>query len=368
MASGESIGRARERKAFFVLCAALTGFWAFIFAISIKGLAFAEPGGFPAFYGAARLARANLPELYNIALQNVFHPDNHGTGYFFHLPYEALLLIPLSYLAQVPAFLVWSALNLGCLYWSARILKRHFPHFGVLVPFAFAPTMCMLANGQDTAIITLIVAIGLDQFARGRDISSGAVLALGLFKFPLIVPLVAVLCFRHRRLLAGFAGASIPILFACWAMVGTQGIREYISMTRVTDAKENPLILCCLRGLVGAISGGSYPAVCIGLSVSLLVVAALVRVSRVSFYCIGILVTMLVCWHCHLYDAVFLIVPMAWLLESEVKWARWSVILLLIATPALLFLPFEVYLLAAAVLLGLGLLFTPKVRRQVLAA
>jgi hypothetical protein len=357
---------ANERKALFVLSAWLAGFWAFAFAISIKGLAFAEPGGFPAFYGAARLARANLPELYSIALQNVFHPDNHGTGYFFHLPYEALLLIPLSYLPQIPAYVVWSFFNLGCLFASAKILQRQFPNFSILIPFAFAPTMSMLANGQDSAIIVLILAVGLSQFAQGREISSGAVLALGLFKFPLIVPLVAVLCFRHRKVLAGFIAGSITILLACWAMIGTSGIREYISMTRVTDAKENPLILCCLRGLVGAISGGNHPAVCIGLALALVVFAALLKVARVPFFCIGILVTMLVSWHCHLYDALVLIVPMAWMLESKVKWARWSVIFLLIATPALLFMPFQVYLLAAVVLLGLGLLLTPKMRQEML--
>jgi chromate transport protein ChrA len=179
---------------------------------------------------------------------------------------------------------------------------------------------------------------------------------------------VAVLCYRHRKVLAGFIAGSIPILVSCWAMIGVSGIREYISMTRVTDAREAPSILCCLRGLVDVMSGGNHPGVCIGLSLALVVFTASLKVSRVPLFCIGVLVTMLVSWHCHLYDAVLLLVPMAWMLESEVRWARWSVILLLVVTPVLLFMPFEAYLLAAVVLVGLGLLLMPKMKQQMLQA
>jgi hypothetical protein len=356
----------RERQTFVLFAAVLAAIWGCIFLFSIKGLAFAEPGGFPAFYGAARLARANLPGLYSIELQNVFHPGNRGTGYFFHLPYEAALLIPLSYLPQVWAFVVWSVFNLCCLGAGAKILQRQFPDFGLLVPFAFAPTLCMLANGQDTAIVVLILAVGFDQFARGRELSSGAVLALGLFKFPLVVPLVAVLCYRHRRVLAGFIAASIPILAVCWAMVGVSGIQQYVAMTRGTDAKENPLILCTLRGLIGVISGGNHPVLCIGLSLALVVFAASLKISRISLFCVAVLVTLLVGWHCHLYDALVLIVPMAWMLDSKVKLVRWSSELLLAATPILLFMPLAVWVLGGVVLAQLGLLLAPGIRQLLL--
>lgn len=352
----------REKQLISLLVAILAIACACIFIVSIKALAYAEPGGFPAFYGAAKLARNNLSQLYNLQFQNIYHPDNRGTGYFFHLPYEAALLIPLSYIPQVQAFVVWSLFNLGCLWGSAKILQRHFPVFGILVPLAFAPTLSLLANGQDTAIVVLITAIAFDQFARGRELSAGAVLALGLFKYPFVVPLIAILCFRHRKVLLGFIAGSIPLLAISAAMVGTQGIRQYVAMTRVTDAKENPFILCNLRGLVGVASGGNHPAWCIGLSVALVAYAASLKVPRAAMFSIAVIVTQLVSWHGHLYDAVLLLIPMAWMLESEWKWVRWSVVFLLVATPLLIVFPFQVYLLA--VVMGGQLVLLARLARN----
>lgn len=356
----------REKRVISLLVAILAIACACIFAVSIKALAYAEPGGFPAFYGAAKLARNNLSQLYNLQFQNIYHPDNRGTGYFFHLPYEVALLIPLSYMPQVQAFVAWSLFNLGCLWGSAKILQRQFPDFGIFVPLAFAPTLWLLVNGQDTAIVVLATAIAFDQFVRGRELSAGAMLALGMFKYPFVVPLVAILCFRHRRVLLGFITGSIPLLAISAAMVGMQGIRQYVAMTRVTDARESPFILCNLRGLVGVISSGNHPAWCIGLSVALVAYAASLKVPRVAMFCMAVIVTQLVSWHGHLYDAVLLLIPMAWMLESERGWVRWSAVFLLVATPFLIVFPFQVYLLTAVMGAQLMLL-VPHTRRNILS-
>ena len=103
------------------------------------------------FYTTGKLARYDVRGIYDQHLQDIFHPGNLGTGYFFHLPYELLLLVPLSYLPQTVAYALWTLLNLVCLLGVALILRRHFPTFALLTPFAFGAMLSLLLNGQDLA-------------------------------------------------------------------------------------------------------------------------------------------------------------------------------------------------------------------------
>ena len=309
----------------------LTCAYAAIFAYAFRQYAFAEPGGFPAFYTSGKLARYDLAGLYSRHLQDVFHPGNLGTGYFFHLPYELILLVPLSYLPQVAAYLAWAVLNLASLFGVAVMLRSRFPGFHLLMPFAFAPTLSLLLNGQDIGILALVVAFAFDRFAEGEEIQAGSILALGLFKFPLVIPLVVILAVRHWRVLAGFLMVAVPLVLGSALMVGRRGVEDYLALTRGTDAKEAPAILVNLRGVIGMFFG-QHTAVVIGLSIVVLAVAALVRADRVWMFSIAIIATMLVSWHAHQYDLVLLLIPMASMMESEQKVIRYVPLVLLLAT------------------------------------
>ena len=110
-ASSGSYG-SRENHVWSPLLAVLTCIYTILFGLVFRHSAYGEPGGFPVFYTAGRLARFDLRGLYNQHMQDVFHQANDGVGYFFHLPYETILLVPLSYLPQTFAFALWSLLNL----------------------------------------------------------------------------------------------------------------------------------------------------------------------------------------------------------------------------------------------------------------
>jgi hypothetical protein len=328
--------------------------------------AYGEPGGFPVFYTTGKLARYDLRDLYSRHLQDVFHPANDGVGYFFHLPYETILLVPLSYLPQTFAFAVWSLLNLGCLLAAAVILRRHFPSFALLTPFAFGPTLSLLLNGQDLGILALLVVLAFDRFARERDMQAGVILALGLFKFPLIVPLVAILAFRYWRVMVGFVAVSAPLLLASALVVGRQGIRDYLALTHGTDAKEAPGILVNLRGLIGVLFG-AHPALVIGLSITLMALAASIKGNRVPMFCVAVIVTQLASWHAHLYDALILLIPMAWMYENKSKWIRYTPTALILMTAAMLLDPSYGFLLAIFLCIVLSFILIPRSSRMMLA-
>ena len=81
----------RENQAWSALLLVLTCAYAILFGFVFRRFAYGEPGGFPVFYTAGKLARYDLRGLYSQHLQNLFHPLNNGVGYFFHLPYETIL-------------------------------------------------------------------------------------------------------------------------------------------------------------------------------------------------------------------------------------------------------------------------------------
>jgi Glycosyltransferase family 87 len=340
-----------------------------VFAFGLKGFAHAEPGGFPVFYTAGKLARFNLHQLYDQHLQNIFHPGSVGTGgYFYHPAYEVALLAPLSCLPQVAAFAVWSLLSVLCLLGVAAVMRRHFPSFSLFVPLAFAPTLSLLVNGQDTASLALLTALAFHQFMQGRDARAGVLLALGLFKFPFVLPLVLILGLRRRRLLAGFALGALPVTLISIALTGKQGVLDYIALARSTDGMENPLIESNLRGICGVLTGSFHPAWMAALSVALVLFAALLKAGRAPLFAVGVLVTMLVSWHGHVYDAVLLLIPLAWMMRGQTRWLRWFAAALLLVTPVFLFKPLWGWALAVPVCVLLLFLWVPAASRRMLAA
>jgi hypothetical protein len=147
--------------------------------------------------------------------------------------------------------------------------------------------------------------------------------------------MVAILGFRHRRVLWGFAAAAVPLLGVCLAIVGRHGVNQYLALMHASDAMENPGILTNLRGMVGVFTGSFHPAFVIALSVALVAMAALLEADRVELFCVGVVVTQLVSWHGHLYDAVLLLIPLAWMYRSRVKPLRWAATALIVTTPIL---------------------------------
>ena len=331
-----------------------------LFVFAFRHFAYGEPGGFPVFYTAGKLARYDLRGLYSQHLQNVFHPLNDGVGYFFHLPYEAILLVPLSYLPQTLAFAIWTILNLGCLLGLSVVLRRHFPDFAWITPFAFGPTLSLLLNGQDLGILALLAALAFVRFARGKDLQAGALLALGLFKFPLIVPLVAILSLRYWRVLAGFVLVALPLLLGSALVVGKQGMQDYLALTHGTDAKEAAGILINLRGIVGTLFG-PHNAVVIAISIALVALAASIKIARIPMFCLALIATLLVSWHAHMYDALIMLIPMAWMSESKVAWMRYTSLAFVLVTAPMLLNPSLGYLLAVclSVLFGMIVVLRP---------
>jgi hypothetical protein len=97
---------------------------------------------FTIFYTAGRMLRTDqAASLYDLAAQyrtqNEFAPDvpiRHAALPYNHPPFEALLFVPLTFVGYLPAYLIWTALNVIFLRTSVVLIKRHLPQFAQISP------------------------------------------------------------------------------------------------------------------------------------------------------------------------------------------------------------------------------------------
>jgi len=198
-----------------------------------------------------------------------------------HPPFEELLFVPLTYLSYLPAYVVWTFLNVVMMILSLVMLRKTFAEtkrlsrlFLILSVAAFAPVVRALIQGQDSVLLLLLVTSSLFLLARGRVVLAGAALGCGLFKFHLVLPLALILALRRPRLWLGLCPVA-AVLAAIWAMMtGWHGMVDYrhaVFYVENHGAAGTPIAaMPNLRGLTGLIaelagksggSGGSFVTV-----------------------------------------------------------------------------------------------------------
>ena len=185
-----------------------------------------------------------------------------------HPPFEELLFVPLTYLSYLPAYVLWTLLNVVMMMLSLVMVRKTFaeterltPVFLILSVAAFAPALRALMQGQDSNLLLLLVALSLFLLVRSHFVLAGAVLGCGLFKFHLVLPLALVLAVRRPRLWLGFCAVAAALM-AIWArMTGWHGIAAYGYFVVAVDnhgAAGTPIAeMPNLRGLIAELAGRS---------------------------------------------------------------------------------------------------------------
>ncbi len=330
---------------------------------------------FTIFYTAGRMLR-NGPAsaLYDLGaqyqLQREFAPHvyiRRGPLPYNHPPFEALLFLPLAYLEFWPAYLLWTALNLGMLAISLALLRREFPQIRrlspatlVLAATGFFPIAIAVIQGQDAILLLLICVLALVSLARQRDIAAGAILAAGLFKFHLIIPLLLLLAIRRWRILLGFFPVAVVLAAVSVGMLGWHGPADYVHFVLQLEksgagAGIGTYEMPNLRGLVSYLPGftaNGTPTILLTLTASLAVfMIALCRIrSARDFighaFALAAVTAILVSYHAFAYD-LSLLLPGAFFMFSEITQTqgdsnrRSLLLVLLFLTPLYVLLGFR---------------------------
>ncbi|HEX9111341.1 MAG TPA: glycosyltransferase family 87 protein [Terriglobales bacterium] len=296
---------------------------------------------FTIFYSAARMVRSGQSTvLYDLSAQyraqQQFAPNvliRRAALPYNHPPFEALLFLPFTFLPYVPAYLLWTLLNGMMVAASLMLLRRQFVEIGnlplaflALAATGFVPVVSGVVQGQDSVLLLFLFVIALTAMEKGKDAAAGAVLAAGLFKFNLVLPLVFLLAVRRWRLLLGFVPVAALLGGVSLAMVGVHGAVGYVQLLlRLENTGAGGSIVGSdmpnLRGIIASLAGGHSGASLMPLTIACSAATILIALWRmgpirdsVRFpFLLATVTTILVSYHTLTYD-LSLLLPAALLL------------------------------------------------------
>ncbi len=200
-------------------------------------------GDFIIFYTGAQIIRdGKSRELFKIETQNAYQakfevPQLEWPLPFNHAPYELFLFLPLVHLSFPVAHAIWSGLNLVLLVVMLQWLLPyvHSPHsfFIAASVLAWFPTMETFRLGQDSILSTALLLAVFVALKRKRDGLAGFLLALGLYKPQLALPMAgAFLVARRWYTLSVFSVTGVILVVVSLGMVGWDGVFDFLSILR----------------------------------------------------------------------------------------------------------------------------------------
>ena len=301
-------------------------------------------------YAAAYMVRTrHALDLYDYSAQKEFQDklvSPQETPLPFVAPaYEALFMVPLSFFSFRTAYFLFLGVNLVALGLSFFLLvpwMRNLEHVYSWLPLAlflgFLPIGAALIQGQDSILLTLILVASFRALTTRHETLAGLLLGAGLFKFPLVLPLVLLfVIWRRWRVLMGFAISAAVVLVLCILLIGIHGLRGYVQLllslaglTHTTNALALREIvwsnMANIHGLLFGIAHGFLSAR--ALEIAVLTTAATVLVwtafrgSRISsnsacLLLLAIPCSVLVSHHAYIHDLSILILPTVVLLNQS---------------------------------------------------
>lgn len=307
---------------------------------------------FSIFYTAGKcLVKGLGPKMYDVATEKSLQREfispakiEQGPLPYTHPPFEAPLFVPLALLPYVTAYSVWNAISLLLLLACVLLLRPHLRglrEWAEALPFlaalAFFPVFLCRFEGQDSVLLLFVFALVYVNMKLGREFVAGMCLGLALFRFQIVLPVLAVALLRRKwRLLTGVALVGTALTGISLAVVGWNSFWRYpqqlwqvyryweLSPSQVGVAL-NPAYMPNLRGLTFAWLGDGPMAHLLTRLVSLALVGFAAWKWKADprepgfdlGFALTIAIAVMVSFHLNAYDLTLLLIPL--LLAGE--WA-----------------------------------------------
>jgi hypothetical protein len=359
--------------------------WLTFFPNALRGHA-----DFRQLYAAGYMVRTgHAGQLYDYQAQKNVQDSLVGaddlTLPFIRPAYQGLMFVPFSLLPYRAAYLSFLVLNLILLafaFWLLRAklykLADTWSVLPVFVFLVFYPVALALMQGQDSILLLLLLAAALFALDHGRDWTAGALVALGLFKLQIVIPIaILFLLWRRWRFAGGFTVLALLLaLVSVWAVGLAQTsmfVRALLSVGGVAGGQISfPLrvsIMANLRGLIFglwnsglAISSlstvGARAFTVVASAVVIIIVGVYVprRLPPERQFILAITASVLVSYYLFIHDLSVMLIPIALTLnrylgveQADDMLARstaWTASLLLIAPMCIFLMPGHFYLVA----------------------
>ncbi len=268
-------------------------------------------------------------------------------------PFMSLVYAPLATLPYGVALALWTVISAGLIVVSLRLLWPMVPNLhglrehGLLMHVLCAPpALYLFLGGQDSAVSLALLAGGLSLFRSGKPMTAGALLGFGVLK-PQLIAVIPILLIAQRRwrALGGWAGVAGSLTVLSMAMVGTDGVRDYMALPRSDFYRVNVVegrgwemqsFVALARALLPA--GAAAAVTIVTILVGAGAVGLLVRSARrtrnddqafTRLFALALLTIPFMSPHLFLYDCLVLVIPVLFLLDAGmlVRRVRWALII-----------------------------------------
>ncbi len=229
-------------------------------------------------------------------------------------PLLAGLFAPLTALPEPVAYAVWAALSLGGLIWMWHIAA---PYSGpakvalLLLALALWPVLDAFYRGQPVLVLLALVAGAWWLADRDRPLAAGVALAVATALKPQVVYLVplALLISGRYRVVLGWAAACVVLAVAFVVALGRSGLQSWWQTFQLveTNGEHAYFTLAYLFGF-GPLT---YSLLAV-LGVAALAIAWRRRHDLEMVFAVGLLGSLAVSVHLHLYDYTTVVLA-AWL-------------------------------------------------------
>jgi hypothetical protein len=223
-------------------------------------------------------------------------------------PFYAILLKPLAWLPYKPAYWMFQFLSVAALCAFVWLHRARSPEIGAFCCFSL-PVIANLVNGQDLAIVILLLTWASFKFEKREDFVGGLLLSLCSIKFHLFL-LVPVVLLMHRRwrAIAGGTVGVLGLIVLSYLGQGTHWVSEYLAVLRNPILNPQADIMPNLHGLFATLGGSSTAELSACVAVGLLV--AYLAWSEPDFevaFAYTLLGSLLVSFHAYVHDAMILL-------------------------------------------------------------
>src|SRR6266567_4475446 len=270
---------------------------------------------------------------YPLHLQNTLVAPAAAGLPFIRPAYQALVFAPLSLLSYRAAYFLWMAMNAALVALSAYLLRRRFREVAnrwkplpFIVLCSFFPLSLAILGGQDSILLLTLIAGALLALERTRGFLAGCLLALGLFKFQIVLPIAFLfMIWKQWKFAKGFFSTGLTLAVISLALTGVPAVKTFFdSIARIRHPVHYEM-MSNIHSLLFGLFGNSSIVTPLTLAVSAAVLLGVARWSPVKSgpdaLVIAIPAAALVSYYLFGHDWSVLVIPL--LFTMDVGMSSW---------------------------------------------
>ena len=289
----------------------------FIFSLFLAAGAYSEGkellagrNDFAPFYAAATLA--GTPDIYDSDKNDEIIARELGGSSaslrFNRMPFQAVLLSPLSWFSYRTAYAIYLVLQVGVVIAFMVLWRIPSRTYAVIFTLLSLPVFFSLMTGQDSLFLLLWIALAVRCQEKGKPFAAGVLFSFCAIKFHLFMFLPLLFIGQRRwRMFGGAASSGLVLIAISFLAAGARWPLDYFAVLANPASNPAPALMVNLHGLFHGVSGGSVIELVSGLAVAGAVWLVMKKATFLEGLAVVLVGGLLTSYHTYTGDCVVLI-------------------------------------------------------------